>query len=221
MYELFIGAFVTFFVVIDPLGIAPIFAVMTDGASGAFKRRMVFKASFAGCIILLLFAFLGNGLLTALGISMTAFKTAGGFLLFMIALEMIFEKRTERREKKSEGLSHEHAKGTAIVEESDEDFEDISIFPIAIPFISGPGSIATIMLMMSQHKGNFEEQSMIIAALLAALLSTVIFLLAAGKVIDFLGQTIANAITRILGVILAALATQYMFDGIKEAFFNL
>ena len=105
MYELFIATFVTFFVVIDPLGIAPIFAVMTDGASGAFKRRMVFKASFTGAIILLMFAFLGTGLLSALGISMMAFKAAGGFLLFMIALEMVFEKRTERREKKTEGMS--------------------------------------------------------------------------------------------------------------------
>jgi len=222
MYELFIGTFVTFFVVIDPLGIAPIFAVMTDGASAAFKRRMVIRASLTSGIILLIFAFLGNGLLSALGISMLAFKTAGGVLLFMIALEMIFEKRTERREKKSEGLAHdlgqvEGSEGNVIVE-TDEDFEDISVFPIAIPFISGPGSIATIMLLMSQHTGNLEEQGQIIMALLAALLSTVIILLAASKIIGLLGHTIANAITRILGVILAALATQYIFDGIKGTF---
>lgn len=218
MQELFIGTFVTFFVVIDPLGIAPIFAVMTEGASGAFKRRMVFKASITGAIILLLFAFLGNGLLSALGISMTAFKTAGGFLLFMIALEMVFEKRTERREKKSEGLTHEQGEGAIV--ETDDDFEDISVFPIAIPFISGPGSIATIMLLMSHHKGNFDEQSVIIGALLAALLSTIVILLAASKIIGMLGHTVAGAITRVLGVILAAMATQYMFDGIREAFFG-
>lgn len=218
MYELFIATFVTFFVVIDPLGIAPIFAVMTDGASAAFKRRMVFKASLTGAIILLMFAFLGTGLLSALGISMMAFKTAGGFLLFMIALEMVFEKRTERRQKKSEGLTHDHQGNALAVIETDEDYEDISVFPMAIPFIAGPGSIATIMLMMSHHEGSTQDQGIVIAALLAALLSTILILLAASKIISLLGQAVANAITRILGVILAALATQYMFDGIKAAF---
>ena len=218
MYELFIATFVTFFVVIDPLGIAPIFAVMTDGASGAFKRRMVFKASFTGAIILLMFAFLGTGLLSALGISMMAFKAAGGSLLFMIALEMVFEKRTERREKKTEGLTHDHEGKAVAVENNDDDYEDISVFPMAIPFIAGPGSIATIMLMMSHHEGSAQEQGIVIGALFVALLSTVLILLAASKIISLLGQTVANAITRILGVILAALATQYMFDGIKGAF---
>jgi len=254
MYELFIGTFVTFFVVIDPLGIAPIFAVMTDGASASFKRRMVLKATAIGGLILLFFAFLGTGLLSALGISMMALKTAGGILLFMIALEMIFEKRTERREKKSEGLAHDsiHDSGNdpksgpesgpesssesspesnqksgqksgqksdiALIE-SDANYDDISVFPIAIPFVSGPGSIATIMLLMSQHTGHADEQGLIIGALLLVLLSTILILLTASKIIGLLGHTVANAITRILGVILAALATQYVFDGIKGVFY--
>lgn len=218
MYELFIATFVTFFVVIDPLGIAPIFAVMTDGASASFKRRMVFKAALIGGIILLLFAFFGGKLLSALGISMMAFKTAGGILLFIIALEMVFEKRTERRNKASEGLTHEHEENTPTVVETDEDFDDISIFPLAIPFIAGPGSITSIMLLVSHHQGSTPELSIIIAALLAGILSTIIILLAASKIIDLLGKTIANAITRILGVILAAMATQFIFDGIKATF---
>jgi len=245
MYELFIATFVTFFVVIDPLGIAPIFAVMTDGASAAFKRRMVLKATVTGAIILLLFAFLGNGLLAALGISMMAFKTAGGVLLFMIALEMVFEKRTERREKTSEAVLQEHeheleeqhkheleleleqsmqavaaAPVPVVAHNRDEDeaFEDISVFPMAIPFIAGPGSITTILLMMSHHSAKPLEQGVIIGALLATLLVTVVMLLTASKIIDLLGQTVANAITRILGVILAAMATQYIFDGIKTTF---
>jgi len=107
MLELFISSFVTFFVVIDPLGIAPIFAVMTDGASSKFKRLMILKAIITGALILLLFAFVGNGLLAALGISLLAFKTAGGVLLFLIALDMVFETRTERREKASIEFSQE------------------------------------------------------------------------------------------------------------------
>ncbi|WDE00830.1 MarC family protein [Thalassomonas actiniarum] len=228
MYELFISTFVTFFVVIDPLGIAPVFAVMTDGASSAFKRKMILKSVITGTIILLLFAFVGNGLLKALGISMMAFKTAGGILLFMIALEMVFEMRTERREKKSEAFTHEHeqeaeAGKTAKTSEPatfpDEEFDDISIFPMAIPFIAGPGSIATIMLLMSHYPGQFEFQSVVIGAMLVALISTVVILFAASKIIGMLGQTVANAITRILGVLLAAMATQYIFDGIQGTFF--
>lgn len=219
MYEIFLSAFITLFVVIDPLGIAPIFAVMTDGTSARHKRMMIFKATLTASFILLLFAFFGHSLLGALGISMPAFRTAGGFLLFLIAMEMVFEKRTERREKKAEGLIYEEEGVPHTAHE--EEPEDISVFPMAIPFMSGPGSIATLMLMMNQHKGVAVEQGMIIAALAATLLSTVIILLAASRIMDLLGQTVANAITRILGVILAAMATQFMFDGIKAAFFGV
>ncbi len=219
MYELFISSFVTFFVVIDPLGIAPIFAVMTEGASAKFKRSMILKATLTGSIILLLFAFIGNALLNALGISLNAFKTAGGVLLFMIALDMVFEKRTERREKTSEEFSHDHSESSAVKENIDDEFDDISIFPMAIPFLAGPGSIAYIMLLMSHHNQALDEQTVVIASMLAVLLLTIFILMAATKIIDWLGQTVANAITRILGVLLAALATQYVFDGIKAAFF--
>ncbi|WP_321395367.1 MarC family protein [Emcibacter sp.] len=210
MIETFLAAFVTLFVVIDPPGIAPIFAVMTTGQNAAYKRKMVFKATITATIILLMFAFIGQGLLSGLGISMAAFRTAGGFMLFLIAMEMVFEKRTERREKKAE---HDD-----FYDSLHDEPEDISVFPLAIPFMSGPGSIATIMLLMSEASGDFTLQGLTIAALLTALLSTVIILLLAGKIMDLLGHTVANAITRILGVILAALATQYMFDGIKVSF---
>ena len=217
MYELFISSFVTFFVVIDPLGIAPIFAVMTDGASTKYKRSMILKAIFAGGIILLLFAFMGNGLLKALGISLLAFKTAGGVLLFLIALDMVFEKRTERREKHSEEFTHEHTHEESKLNIDDE-FDDISVFPMAIPFIAGPGSIAYIMLLMSNFSENAESQGIAIGAMLSVLFLTIFILMTATKIIGWLGQTVANAITRILGVLLAALATQYIFDGIKGTF---
>lgn len=216
MYELFISSFVTFFVLIDPVGIAPIFAVMTDGASSAFKRRMILKATLAASIILLTFALMGNGLLKALGISLMAFKTAGGVLLFMIALDMVFEKRTERREKASEEFTHEHSHLEN--QNIDNEFDDISIFPMAIPFIAGPGSIAYIMLLMSNYQGNLQNQWIAIFSMLSVLVVSIFILMAASKIISMMGQTVANAITRILGVLLAALATQYIFDGIKTAF---
>ena len=146
-----------------------------------------------------------------------AFKTAGGVLLFMIALDMVFEKRTERREKQSEGLTHTHDDDLS-KQHSDDEFDDISIFPMAIPFLAGPGSIAYIMLLMSNHSEDLQSQGTVIGAMLAVLLLTIFILMAATKIIDWLGQTVANAITRILGVLLAALATQYIFDGIKGTF---
>ena len=182
MLELFLSAFITFFVLIDPVGIAPIYGVMMDGASKSYKRKVVLKACFTGALILLLFAFLGNQLLKSLGIGMMAFKTAGGVLLFMIALEMVFERRTERREKTSEEFAHEHD-----AKIKDKDIEDPSIFPLGIPFIAGPGAIATIMLLMAQNAGDYETQGVIIGALMSAILLTMIILLAAGRIIDFLG----------------------------------
>ena len=218
MTELFISTFITFFVVIDPLGIAPIFAVMTDGASRKFKRRMVFKSVLTGAVILMFFAFLGNALLSALGISMDAFKAAGGFLLFMIALEMVFEKRTERRKKNTKEFIHPHEEHPVPTDETDKEYDDISVFPMAIPFIAGPGSIATIMLLMSQYANEVQVQGLVIGSMMTALLVTVVILMAATKIIGMMGPAVASAITRILGVLLAAMATQYMFDGIKTAF---
>ncbi|WP_417316670.1 MarC family protein [Emcibacter sp.] len=212
MYELFITSFVTLFVVIDPPGIAPIFAVMTSGQDAAYKRKMVFRATLVATIILVFFAFVGKGFLGLLGISMAAFRTAGGFLLFLIAMEMVFEKRTERREKKAE---HDDFYDTL-----QDEPEDISVFPIAIPFMSGPGAIATIMLLMGQAGEDWTSKGLILTALLTVIASTTIILLLSTKIMEVVGHTAANAFTRILGVILAALATQYMFDGIRVSFFG-
>ena len=142
--------------------------------------------------------------------------------MFVIALDMVFEKRTERREKHSAEFSHEHTEqkdGSDKKTNNDEDYDDISVFPMAIPFIAGPGSIAYIMLLMSNHAEDLTAQGVVVGSMLSVLVLSIVILMAATKIIDMLGQTVANAITRILGVLLAALATQYMFDGIKGAFF--
>jgi multiple antibiotic resistance protein len=130
----------------------------------------------------------------------------------MIALEMVFERRTERRERTSEEFAHEHD-----AKIKDEDIDDPSVFPIGIPFIAGPGAIATTIMLMTQNSGQYDLQGIIIGAMMSAIIATMIILFAAGKIIDLIGPTIATAITRILGVLLAAMATQYIFDGIKNA----
>lgn len=212
-YEVFIPAFVTLFVVIDPPGCAPIFASLTNGTTSAHRRAMAIKASLVASLILFAFAFLGKPLMGALGISLPAFRLAGGIMLFMIAIEMVFEKRTERREQRAEQVAEE-----ALAQHHTLEEEDISVFPMAMPMIAGPGSIASTMLLMARHAGDHAGQSAVLAALVANLVLTLLALLATGALMRLIGKTIASVITRLLGVLLAALAAQFVVDGIKAGF---
>lgn len=205
MYELFLSAFVTLFVVIDPPGCAPIYAGLTNGATRAQARSMAIRATFIAAIILLIFALFGEALLSGLHIDLDSFRIAGGIMLFMIALDMVFEKRTERREARAEKI-----KATPEV-------EDVSVFPMAMPMIAGPGSIATIMLLMSRSQGT-PQTLVVLGALAVVLLLTLLALVAAGPLMKLLGARSEAVITRLLGVLLAALAAQYVIDGLKASF---
>lgn len=205
MLDLFISAFVTLFVVIDPPGCAPIYASLTTGATDRQRRNMAIRATAIAACILLFFAVLGEALLNALHIDLDSFRIAGGIMLFMIAIDMVFEKRTERREKRAEGI-----KATPEV-------EDVSVFPMAMPMMAGPGSIASIMLLVSQNDG-LDRAGVIFAALGAVLLLTLAALLAAGPLMRLMGAKTEAVITRLLGVILAALAAQFVIDGLRASF---
>ncbi len=205
MIELFVSALVTFFVVIDPPGCAPIFASLTAGAPAAHRRAMALRSTAVAGFILLLFAAFGEQFLGAMGISLDAFRIAGGIMLFMIAIDMVCEKRTERRESRAEEVK------------ADPSHEDISIFPMAIPMIAGPGSIASVMLMTARSRG-LEQSLTVLAALAVVLVVTLASLLAAGPLMKALGYKVEAVITRILGVVLAALAAQFIIDGIKASF---
>lgn len=207
--SLMTASLVTFFVVIDPIGVAPIFASLTEGSSKEHRRAMAIKSVLIATVVLFGFAYLGEWLLSALHISLDAFRAAGGVLLFMIALDMIFEKRTERREERAEALNEadEAIPGT---------HEDISVFPMAIPMLAGPGAIASIMLFMNEAD-SIGGQMMVFAGMGANLLLCLVLFLAVGFIMKLIGDTLAAMITRILGVILAALAAQFLFDGIRGA----
>ncbi len=204
MIELFISAFVTLFVVIDPPGCAPIFASLTSGTPTAHRRAMAWRSTMVAGAILLAFALVGKAFLTALHVSLDAFRIAGGIMLFLIALDMVFEKRTERRENRAQDVMA-------------GDHEDISIFPMGIPMIAGPGSIASAMLLTSRADG-WAERGVVLAALVATLALTLVSLLAAAPLMRLLGYRVEAMITRVLGVILAALAAQFVIDGVKAAF---
>jgi len=200
--ELYISSLITFFVVIDPPGCAPIYAGLSASASSLQKRAMAVRAVGVSALILFVFALFGEALLKGLGISLASFRIAGGIMLFLIALEMVFEKRTERREDRAAKVA------------SDPEVEDVSIFPMAMPMIAGPGSIASVMLLMSRNSG-IERSLVVLGAMVTILLLTLVALLAAGPIMRILGAKIEAVITRLLGVLLAALAVQFVLDGLS------
>jgi multiple antibiotic resistance protein len=205
MIERFGSALVTFLEIIDPPGCAPIFAGLTRGATAAQRRAMALRSAVIAWVILMFFGLLGKPMLHALGISLASFRIAGGIMLFFIAIDMVFEKRTERREKRAEAI------------ERTPEIEDISVFPMAMPMIAGPGSIASAMLWVSRAD-NPIHVAVVLAAITAVVLLTLVTLLAAGPLMRLIGDKVESAITRILGVILAALAAQFVIDGLKQSF---
>jgi multiple antibiotic resistance protein len=205
MLNLFLSAFITLFVVIDPPGCAPNYAGLTTGATPAQRRSMAIRACAIAGAILLVFALFGENLLGVLHIELESFRIAGGLMLFLIALDMVFEKRTQRREQRAEQV-----KATPEV-------EDVSVFPMAMPMVAGPGAIASVMLLEGQANG-LSGSLVVLAALAVVMLLTLIALLTAGPLMKLLGARVEAVITRVLGVLLAALAAQYVIDGLRGSF---
>lgn len=202
MTEIFLPAFVTLFVIVDPLGLMPIFAVTTEGGGRLHRRRMALRGTGIATGILLLFALLGESILDVFGITLAAFRIAGGVLLFATALEMIFEFRAKRRSHTAESAVHAPPP------------DDISVYPLAIPLLAGPGAITSIILLTSPHAGDWLATGLVIAALLLVMVISLLLFALSGPLMKLLGATVAQIITRLLGVILAALAVQFIIDGI-------
>ncbi|WP_415920449.1 MarC family protein [Tateyamaria sp. SN6-1] len=195
-----ITAFVTMFVVIDPVGLAPLFVALTQGMTARARRAIAFRACGIAMLLLILFALFGEAVLGFIGISMPAFRVAGGILLFLTALDMLFERRTKRREDQSD---------------SPETVDDPSVFPLAIPLIAGPGSIASVILLTGQVPG--AEGLALVLAITALVLGVCLLLfLASGMLERALGKTGITVVTRLLGMLLAALSVQFVLDGLRD-----
>jgi multiple antibiotic resistance protein len=199
-FSTFLAAFVTLFIVIDPILVTPIFAGLTKAETPRRRLQIAFEAACIAAGVISLFGFLGNLVLHHLGISMAAFRTAGGVLLFIMGFRMFFDPDSET-EAKTPG-----PKASAR--------ENIAFFPLAIPMLSGPGAIATIMLLMGPDKSYVERGAALAAAYLVLGISVLIMAFAS-RIGDALGRTGMNVITRLLGMLLMALSTQYIFDGIR------
>lgn len=194
-----VTAFATLFVVIDPVGLTPIFIALTQGTDALHRRAIALRACLTALVLLTLFAFFGEAVLGFIGISMPAFRIAGGILLFLTALDMLFERRTKRREDRSEA----------------EDFPDPSVFPIAIPLIAGPGAIATMILLTGRAKDTAELAG-VLGVMVAVLAIVLVLFLSAGLIERALGRTGITVVTRLLGMLLAALSVQFVLDGLRD-----
>jgi multiple antibiotic resistance protein len=192
-----IWAFATLFVVVDPIGLAPIFVALTQGVEPKKRKAIGMRACMIAFVILALFGFFGESVLGFAGISMPAFQIAGGALLFLTALEMLFELRAKRRS----------AKG-------DEDDQDPSVFPLATPLIAGPGAIASIILLTNEAQGNLLQQISVILVMGAVVFTAFVLFMLAGLMERALGQTGILVVSRVLGMLLAALAVQFILNGL-------
>lgn len=206
MIEFFSSAFVTFLVIIDPPGCAPIFSILTQGATAAQRRSMAIRSAIVAWCILMTFGLLGRPILETLGISLASFRIAGGILLFYLAFEMVFEQRKDRKESRA----HKLEGGTPQV-------EDVSVFPMGTPMIAGPGAIASVMLWVSRAEDT-TETALVLGAMTLTVLLTLGTMMIAGPLMRFIGEKVEAAITRILAVIMSALAAQFVIDGIRDSF---
>ncbi|MEL6583826.1 MAG: MarC family protein [Pseudomonadota bacterium] len=199
-----ITAFVTLFVIIDPIGLAPIFVALTTGIPAPQRRKIALRAVLLAFALLALFGFFGQALLNAVGIGMPAFRISGGILLFLIAVEMLFERRRARREKQAEEA------------EAEEAHSDPSVFPLALPLLAGPGALATVILLMERNAGDLPAQLSLLGVAAIVLGIAYILFMSASLIERVLGQTGVNVVTRLLGVLLAALSVQFVVDGLRD-----
>ncbi|ADZ70642.1 MarC family protein [Polymorphum gilvum] len=204
MADYIINAFAMLFVTIDPVGLAPMFLALTAGVSAADRKRIAIRATLIAGAILFVFLVAGQSVLTVLGISVPAFRVAGGILLFLIAVEMVFDKRRKRKEAAAEqAVEHHHP----------ADLHDLAIFPLAIPLIAGPAAISAVILLAGQAPGNVAYAGLA-GVILTILASCLLAFLLADRIERMLGDTVQLVVTRLLGVLLAALSVQFIADGV-------
>lgn len=207
MLEQLLRHFVVLFVVIEPITLVPIFGALTRGAEKDYRRRMAFKSIGLAALIFWVFALGGKPLLETLGISVDAFKIAGGILLFLMAVDMVFARQSGLR-------------STTVREQDEARYrEDISVFPLAFPLIAGPGALATLMLLLVGMDQGWPQFLGLMAMAMLVLLIALALMLLTTPVMRILGETGANVISRLFGVVLVALAVQYVVDGVIALFF--
>ena len=209
MLEQLLKTFVILFVIIEPISLVPIFGALTRDAEPRYRRRMATKSTAIAAGIFVFFTLIGQKLLDVLGISVDAFKIGGGLLLFMVAVDMVFARQSGLR-------------STTVREQDEARYrEDISVFPLAFPLLAGPGALATLLLLLVDTDGDPVQIAALLGVAFVVLIIALVLMLATTPIMRVLGLTGANVISRLLGVVLVALAVQFVVDGIKSQFFSL
>lgn len=198
-------ALATFFATIGPFDVAAMFAALTANQTVQQRRSIAIRGTLISAAILLTFALIGEHLLASLGISLAALRTAGGVLLLLIGIDMVFARS-------SGGISTTDEEETEAISKP-----DISVFPLATPLIAGPGAMGAAILLMADQQGNYAGQAIVVVSILSILLLTLVSMLLAGKIQRLLGVTGMHVIARVMGVLLSALAVQFIFDGIRQS----
>ena len=206
MIAVFINSFILFFVTIDTIGNIPFFLSLTEDAKIKQRNQIAIRSIVIAFFIMITFAYAGRYLLEVIDVSLDSLKIAGGIILMFLAIDILFEKRKKRREKRVEDALDEKS------------FEEIIVFPIAIPFIAGPSALTTVILLIGNYSTNTEFQIPVILALIAALVVSLILMIGANFIVKFIPKQILHATARVMAFILAALATQFIIDGIKASF---
>ena len=201
MLELFLNYFVVLFVVIDPVGVAAIFSALTHGEARSRQIRAAWRGTLIAAVVLIVFVIVGDPLLRGLGISMPAFQIAGGVLLFLLAVDMVFAR-------------HSGLRSTTLSEQKEaQQKKDISVFPLAVPLIAGPGALTSVLLMVGEQGREPLVVGTVLAVLAVVLGLTLVALILSARMMRFMGETGANVVSRVLGIVLAALAVQFIIDG--------
>jgi multiple antibiotic resistance protein len=205
MIEQLLKFFVVFLVVVEPISVIPIFIALTEGDTDKERRRMARKGVMIAAAIMVVFSIVGGPFLRLMSISLDSFRIFGGLLLFLIALEMVFARTSGTRTSSPE-------------EEEGRKRADISVFPLAFPFIAGPGALATILLSFGPAAGTPLLYAGLLACVAVVLLITLVILYAAAPIMRFMGVTGANVLNRLFGVVLGALSVQFVIDGLRGSF---
>ena len=206
MTAIFVNSFILFFVTIDTIGNLPFFLSLTEEAKIKKRNQIAIKSTIIAFFIMVIFAYVGRYLLEAIGVTLDSLKIAGGIILMFLAIDILFEKRKTRREKRVEEALDENS------------FDEITVFPIAIPFIAGPSALTTIILLIGNYANFPEFQIPVIMALIAALIVGLFLMIGASFIVKYVPKQILHATSRVMAFILAALATQFIIDGIKASF---
>lgn len=201
----FLASLLIFFLLVNPLGLVPVFLSLTNGTPISYKQKMAIKGPLIAWFILIIFGYLGDSILTSLGISIDSFRVGGGLLLGITGLRMVMEQRQKSQKEKAEELSP-------------HDLEDISVFPVATLFIAGPGAITAVMLTMNKAAGDFTAQLITVAAITTVILIVMASFVLSSKISKYVPESITSVISRVLGMLLLALSMQLIFDGIKAVF---